>query len=281
MTTRIVALLFVFLMSAGAAAQTVTFGETASFEGVTRTHSEGMVMDLDIMAEGEGGPQSMKMYQSERNTYTETVHSYVDGRVMRRTVVFAEAVKESTQPMRGKKKTEPPIVGITYEITATDPDDPAKLDIVREDGDDVAEEAASYLTEKFDAKERMRLDEVLSGRTMSVGETFSLNDDQMKGFGNSIATDKMTVQSVTLTLNGVSETDGEQVAELGIAASFAQASPIMELEITMKGTVQIFTESLWPLNMELDGSIVGAGSHGGSTVTADGMVTMSRKASYE
>ena len=55
----------------------------------------------------------------------------------------------------------------------------------------------------------------------------------------------------------------------------------MELEITMEGTVEIFTESLWPLKMELNGTIVGAGSHGGSTVTADGTVTMTRSASYE
>ena len=70
MTTRISALLFVFLLSAGASAQTVTFGEAAPLEGVTRTNTEAMDLDMDITASTDDGEQSMKMAQSERNTFT-------------------------------------------------------------------------------------------------------------------------------------------------------------------------------------------------------------------
>ncbi len=281
MTTRISALLFVFLLSAGASAQTVTFGEAAPLEGVTRTNTEAMDLDMDITASTDDGEQSMKMAQSERNTFTETIHSSVDGRIMRRTVVFAEAVKESVQPMRGTKKNEPPIIGITYEITVTDPEAPDQLEIVRVDGEAVAEEAKSFLSDKFDAHEKMRIDEILGGRTMSVGETLSLDGEDMKDFVTSFAAADMEVQTVTLTLNAVSETDRGEVAVLGITSTFTQTSPFMEMEITMDGTISIFTESLWLQKMELSGNILGAGSHAGSSVSAEGTVSMMRAETYE
>lgn len=277
MTTRIAALLFVFLLSAVATAQTVTFGVGTSPEGVTRTVTESMDMLMIISA---GGDQ-MDMSQNAQKKFVEEALAVEDLEITKRKVTFSKAMKTNKSPMRAEKTTEPPVVGIPFILTRGDVASGTAPKVEREDGEDVSAEASEYLIEEFLTKQESGFGKILAGRTMTIGDQLTLGDEEMKSFITAVADESTTLKEATITLLRIEDVSGQDAAVFELIAVLDGKTPVLDMSIAMKGTASIMVEALWPLSVNIEGDITGEGNHGGTAITSDGLVSFSRSAVYE
>lgn len=116
---------------------------------------------------------------------------------------------------------------------------------------------------------------------MNVGEELELKDEMLKEFGAGLTGGGMTLRSAKLRLLRLGERDGMQTAEFDLDIVIGGAQGILEMEIAMKGTAVVGVENLWPLELVMNGTLAGAGSHAGMNLSADGQMEMARIATYK
>lgn len=268
---------FLLLLSAVSVAQQVTFSQRALNVGLTRAMVDSMELVGLISVNAEGVDQAFDMEQSERKVFTETILEVNDGAVTRKRLAFSEARNRSAQPMQPVSVTTAPVVGKSYLVASL----ADSIIVSRDDGSAVSDEERDYLVRGFHRTAENQFADAFNGRTMSVGEEFELKDELLRKFGAGLNEGAMEIRSATFRLDGLGETQGMQTALIGIVVVMGGAQGPLEMEITLKGTAEIGVENLWPVLLVMDGTLVGAGNHGGVDLTADGTMKMARLATYQ
>ena len=268
---------FLLLLPEASVGQQVTFAERALTVGLTRAIVDSMELVGLISVNAEGMDQAFDMGQSERKVYSEAILEVNDGTVTRKRLTFAEALERSAHPMQPVSVSTAPVVGKSYIVAYLDD----SLAITRDDGSTAPDAERDYLVKEFSRTVENQFADAFNGRTMSVGEEFELKDELLAQFGASLNNGALKVRSAKFRLDGLGTTQGMQTALIGIDVVLAGAQGPMEMEISMKGTAEIGVENLWPISLVMDGTLVGAGNHGGVDLTADGTMKMARLATYQ
>ncbi|MDX9759311.1 MAG: hypothetical protein RBU27_09135 [Bacteroidota bacterium] len=256
--------------------QQVTFSERALNVGLTRAMVDSMELVGLISIAAEGMDQAFDMQQSERKAFSETILEVSDGVVTRKRMTFSDARARSAQPMQPVSVTNAPVVGKTYIVTYL----PDSVAVTDDDGAAVPTAERDYIVKEFSRKVENQFAQAFNGRTMSVGEEFELKGELLELFGANL-NEALRIRNATFRLDGVGQAQGMRTALIGIDVVFGGAQGPMEMEIAMKGTLEIGVENLWPISLVMDGSLTGAGNHGGVDLTADGTMKMARLATYQ
>ncbi|MBR9974582.1 MAG: hypothetical protein KFF77_03295 [Bacteroidetes bacterium] len=274
---RLSVLFVLLLLPVVAISQQVTFSVKAPDVGMTRSAVDTMALVALISVNAEGTDQVLDMEQGERKVFTETVLETEGNVVTRKRITVTEAVARSMQPMQPVTVKSAPVTGKTYIIERRDD----SVAVTSEDGADVTKEERTYMMKEFGGKSEAQFNRILEGRTMRVGEELELKDEMLKEFGAGMTDGGLSVRGAKLRLQRLGERDGVKTAVFDVDITFGGAQGIMEMEIALNGTAEVGVENLWPFELVMNGTLAGAGSHAGASLTADGEMQMARIATYK
>jgi hypothetical protein len=270
------------LLTATVTAQNVTFSATDYPEGLTRSMKENMQLDVLMTVGGQGQTETMTMAKESRKQYAMTILESADGVTQKATVEFTEAYDNETSPMRKPKETSLDVDGKVFilERIAGEAGKDDTWDVSLESGDPVTEEERTYIREEITGKRERGLRRLLDGKTMSVGDTIHLDENALDIMGSASLPGDLEIQNATIVLTSTGEKDMGETAMFDIAIVFVAKSGLMDMTMNLAGTAEVYTESLWPLSLNLKGDLKGEGSHAGMTIIGDGLFDAGFAASY-
>ncbi len=275
---RLLSLLaFSLLLPALANAQQVTFTAQAFPEGTTRAVVDSMELVFLISVNAEGADQPFDVTQAFRRSYDETILATSGGDITRRKVTFKDAGERGNRPMQGVRSKTYSISGKTY-ILETGGD---SLIISGEDGAEVTKAERDEIRGVFSGGGEKQFTGILKDRTMSVGEEIELTPEMLFEFGEGLPGGVLKPQSGRMKLVDVHEAQGMSAALLELEVKMAGSQGMMELEFSLKGTVEVGVENLWPMSVVMKGTVAGVGNHAGMDMSADGDLRMARIVTYE
>ncbi len=230
MKRLILTLAVLLCLTAVSSAQQVTFARTLPLVGLQRTMIDSMEVVTLISVNAEGMDQSFDMTQSERKSYTESILAVNDKRVTKKKIQIAEVVERSMQPMQSVTAKTSPLTGKTYILEFLDD----SVGVTTENGAEVPKEERTELLEVFSRDNEGQFGGILDGRTMTVGDTLTLKDDELAAFGAQMSDGGLKVRSASLTLKGLRESQGMQTALFDLDVVLGGARGLLEMEIAMK-----------------------------------------------
>lgn len=270
------------LLTASAAAQDVTFTAADYPEGLTRSAKEHMQVDLLMTVGGQGQTETMTMAKESRKQYAMTVLESTDGVTQKAAVEFTEAYDSETSPMRKPKETKLDVDGKVFilERSAGGDDGEATWDVSLESGDAVTEEERTYIREEIAGKRERGLRRLLEGQTMSVGDTVVLDESALEIMGSAAVPGDLEIKNANIVMTGIGEKDLGETAMFDITIVIVAKAGMMDMTMSLAGTAEVYTASLWPLSMKLKGDMKGEGGHAGMTIIGDGLFDAGFAASY-
>ncbi|MDT8325060.1 MAG: hypothetical protein RRA94_13185 [Bacteroidota bacterium] len=276
-------LLAVLLFTSFAAAQTVTFSAADYPEGLTRNLKESMQLDLILTVGGQGQTETTTMARESRKQYAMTVLESVDGVTRKAALEFTEAYDSETSPMRKPKETSLDVDGKVFilERTAGGADEAAQWDVTLESGGAVSDEERKYIREEIAGKRERGLRRLLDGRTMSVGDTVHLDESALEIMGSAALPGDFEIRDAGIVLTDVGKLDLGETARFDIIIVIVTKVTMMEMTMSLGGTAEVYTASLWPLSLKLKGDMKGEGAHAGMNIIGDGLFDATFSASYE
>jgi hypothetical protein len=271
----IITVVIAFLLGLGTLiAQNVTFSSIPHKSGESFGEESHMEMNMVLHVDAQG--QNMDFDVANKDSYNRTVSilEMFGYDISLFTVNYSEFSSEAKAP-QGETVVKGPVVGRTYKIYRAD----TVKTVEAEDQKPLSNEELTHLKQEFkkaDFSERMN--KILDGKTLAIGDTLALSKDlAMNFFGKGAPSD---VRDFTIKLKSTRQINGMQCAVFGARIVLDGESGQLTMRFMLEGDILIGVRNCWPIEMRLTGPINVQGEQEGIMITGEGTMTGEKKFSY-
>jgi len=247
---------------------------------------------LSVLAQDK--EQSFDILHMEKKHLTRTVLESDGARQTKYRIAYDVAYEKDMQPMRRPKESAPPVTDSPYTFEQFDENAPADSAVLksrraiivkdylvtRDDGNPISEEEEAFLGSEHRAKLESSLRNALNGRTMEVGEELLFDEESLAMMETGMIEGDMNARDARMRLKALESVDGSQTAVLDFDAMITGGENVMEMEVRMQGVLHIGVDNLWPVSLEMTGTVTGAGMHQGATMGIDAEIHGMKKLVY-